>query len=92
MVHYCNYIEQEYGKHIFITLQEGKINVSLTCSLSFWMQVSEQITQMDSDDYCRGMRMRRGTNINIKEEKFAMRFPFASNAFYSLTCNQNMSN
>ena len=42
---------------------------------------------MDSDNYCSGMRMRRGTNM--KEEKFVMRFPSASDAFYSLTCNQN---
>ena len=33
------------------------------------------------------MRMHRGTNM--KEEKFVMRFPSASDAFYSLTCNQN---
>ena len=59
----------------------------MTCSLSFWMQVSEQITHMDSDNYCSGMRMCRGTNM--KEEKFVMRFPSASDAFYSLTCNQN---
>ena len=38
-----------------------KGNVSLTCSLSFWMQMSEQITHMDSDNYYSGMRMRRGT-------------------------------
>ena len=42
---------------------------------------------MDSDNYCSGMRMHRGTNM--KEEKFVMRFPSASDAFYSLTCNQN---
>ena len=70
------------------TLQKGKIYVSLTCNLSFWMQVSEQITHMDSDNYCSGMRMRRGANM--KEEKFVMRFPSASDGFsYSLTCNQN---
>ena len=33
------------------------------------------------------MRMCRGANM--KEEKFVMRFPSASDAFYSLTCNQN---
>ena len=49
--------------------------------------MSEQITHMDSDNYCSGMRMRRGTNM--KEEKFVMRFPSASDAFYSLTYNQN---
>ena len=49
--------------------------------------MSEQITHMDSDNYCSGMRMCRGTNI--KRKKFAMRFPSASDAFYSLTCNQN---
>ena len=42
---------------------------------------------MDSDNYCSGMRMHRGTNM--KEEKFVMGFPSASDAFYSLTCNQN---
>ena len=42
---------------------------------------------MDSDNYCSGMRMRRGTNM--KEKKFVIRFPSASDAFYSLTCNQN---
>ena len=42
---------------------------------------------MDSDNYCSGMRIHRETNI--KEEKFVMRFPSASDAFYSLTCNQN---
>ena len=36
-----------------------KINVNLTFSLLFWMQVSEQITHMDSDNYHSGMRMRR---------------------------------
>ena len=36
-----------------------KINVNLTCSLLFWMQVSKQITHMDSDNYHSGMRMRR---------------------------------
>ena len=47
--------------------------------------MSEQITHMDSDNYCSGMRMHRGTNM--KEEKFAMRLPSESDAFYSLTCN-----
>ena len=50
--------------------------------------MSEQITHMDSDNYCSGMRMLRGTSM--KEEKFVMRFnPSASDVFYSLTCNQN---
>ena len=51
--------------------------------------MSEQITHMDSDNYCSGMRMHGGTNM--KEEKFVMRFPSVSDAFYSLTCNQNDS-
>ena len=48
------------------TVHCKKGNVSLTCSLSFWMQVSEQITHMDSDNYCSGMRMCRGTNNKRK--------------------------
>ena len=40
-----------------------KINVNLTCSLLFWMQVSEQITHMDSDNYHSDMRMRRKNQI-----------------------------
>ena len=71
------------GKSGYIHCKKG--NVSLTYSLSFWMQVSEQITHMDSDNYCIGMRMRRETNM--KEKKFVIRFPSANDAFYSVTCN-----
>ena len=49
---------------VYVHCKKG--GVGLTCGLSFGMQVSEQITHMDSDNYCSGMRRRRRTNM--KEE------------------------
>ena len=37
-------------------------------------------TWIQNISYCSGMKMHRGTNM--KEEKFVMRFPSASDVFY----------